>query len=863
MPFRGSAQVVGQGVTYLDDFNQDRFSEERKTNLYYPFASRAEWETASFLLNSSLTMTEIDQYLKLELTKRSEFSFKTAKKLREQVDLLPSVPEWKFQVIPTKERYPSKTPLILYFRDPVECLQDILKSPLIQDSLNFSPLEIFTSSAKLVRVYESWLSGTRANQMQTELPEGGTLLGTILSSDKTTIFVITGNRVAHPLLISLANIDSSLLSKASQHLFNLLALIPIPKFVEKRTSVKGILENRLYHQCLDIVLRPLKIAATIGVLMSDPLGQQRRIQSIEDAGVSVDDFPAYYKECVKRRTNGDWPLAEPGQFLTPEPLHHWYKMLWDHDVKWAIQVVGPGELDFRFSLLQKALGYRQFLEGISALKQVTGRTHRDVMRFLITRISGMATKKFICALRALKDSRYAGQAPRFNDVTAARIQTAVEEFHRNKDEVLHLSARVNPKGLPIDNWEIPKLEFLHSIQPSILASGPVMQWSADATEHAHITEVKEPARSGNNREFEIQICRHLDRLSRLRWFDLMTSMKDANIDFRMDNQREGDEAEGFLLDDRGEAQYGNREGEDGGNHRPTVVSSSFELMSLLNPVSKKLFGSFRPKRNLFLEADTLRGNPRAPLPHRTFTDETLCVGFHLVRDPDGKPPTTKVEDAAIGYAIPDLRSALRDYLDRVERGETIFTVGGRRSGNLESELPFERVKIWTKARIQAKTYYDLDLVTDTHTIYAQPPDETWKFGRQDCAIVNKPSPPISGTDKFLAYCERLDVINQPPPPPQYHHLPTYKAWPPYYPDYASGCYVLQRATRSDGTPLGDIIPVSQFRALANVSAHLVGPANRALTQYTSFYYGKQFLLNKDFNNETFFALDKGDPCLTS
>ncbi|KAE9393695.1 hypothetical protein BT96DRAFT_828829, partial [Gymnopus androsaceus JB14] len=97
-------------------------------------------------------------------------SFKTAKKLRAQVDLLPSVPEWSFQVIPTDVHFPSKNPLILYFRDPVECLQDILKSPLIQDSLNFSPLEIFTSSAKLVRVYESWLSGTRANQMQVSNP---------------------------------------------------------------------------------------------------------------------------------------------------------------------------------------------------------------------------------------------------------------------------------------------------------------------------------------------------------------------------------------------------------------------------------------------------------------------------------------------------------------------------------------------------------------------------------------------------------------------------------------------------------------------------------------------------------------------
>lgn len=42
--------------------------------------------------------------------------------------------------------------------------------------------------------------------IQSQLPEGATLLGTLVSSDKTTISAMTGNRVAHPLLISLTDI---------------------------------------------------------------------------------------------------------------------------------------------------------------------------------------------------------------------------------------------------------------------------------------------------------------------------------------------------------------------------------------------------------------------------------------------------------------------------------------------------------------------------------------------------------------------------------------------------------------------------------------------------------------------------------
>jgi len=33
-----------------------------------------------------------------------------------------------------------------------------------------------------------------------------------------------------------------------------------------------------------------------------------------------------------------------------------------------------------------------------------------------------------------------------------------------------------------------------------------MQWMADVTEHAHVTEIKQPARSGNNQDYYTQIA---------------------------------------------------------------------------------------------------------------------------------------------------------------------------------------------------------------------------------------------------------------------------------------------------------------------------------------------------------------------
>ena len=61
---------------------------------------------------------------------------------------------------------------------------------------------------------------------------------------------MTGGRVAHPLLMSLANLVMDFRAKATNHAFQLLALLPVPKFIHKDRKTRGVLENRLIHECL-------------------------------------------------------------------------------------------------------------------------------------------------------------------------------------------------------------------------------------------------------------------------------------------------------------------------------------------------------------------------------------------------------------------------------------------------------------------------------------------------------------------------------------------------------------------------------------------------------------------------------------
>jgi hypothetical protein len=69
-------------------------------------------------------------------------------------------------------------------------------------------------------------------------------------------------------------------------------------------------------------------------------------------------------------------------------------------------------------------------------------------------------------------------------------------------------------------------------------------------------------------------------------------------------------------------------------------------------------------------------------------------------------------------------------------------------------------------------------------------------------------------------------------------------------------YILKRAKRLDGTIIGGIIPLSQIRALVDLVPRFGAQADRRLTKENSLEYSTEFFLNKYFDKEFFFALDK-------
>ena len=217
----------------------------------------------------------------------------------------------------------------------------------------------------------------------------------------------------------------------------LLALLPVPKFIHLNACLHGVLADWLLHQVILLVIKPLKKAAEVDCMMSNPLRNLKHcftplIAHIADileqcvitcvtsntSAISMamskqfggpiccaahtackthyqltvvrrkmhaSNLSLYFWACQKWWLNGvstpywlDWALSEPSSFIIPEPLHQYFKMLWDHDQKWCSRMLGSDELDFWFSLLQMCSRYCHFSDGITSFKYISMQLHWEV-----------------------------------------------------------------------------------------------------------------------------------------------------------------------------------------------------------------------------------------------------------------------------------------------------------------------------------------------------------------------------------------------------------------------------------------------------------------------------------------------------
>ncbi|KAF8425394.1 hypothetical protein L210DRAFT_3653181 [Boletus edulis BED1] len=147
------------------------------------------------------------------------------------------------------------------------------------------------------------------------------------------------------------------------------------------------------------------------------------------------------------------------------------------------------------------------------------------------------------------DFRYRVQAYRISDDDIHLISAALSEFHANKDTIIEHGGRLGKGKKVINNWHIPKLELMQGIAPSIKRVGVTIQWTADTTEHAHVSEIKTPAGSTNNNNYDPQICRYLDQAEKCWAFELAMSLHEQEDQTALSDGGRSEDDRSDLSDD--------------------------------------------------------------------------------------------------------------------------------------------------------------------------------------------------------------------------------------------------------------------------------------------------------------------------
>jgi hypothetical protein len=571
------------------------------------------------------------------------------------------------------------------------------------------------------------------------------------ASDKTPLTIGTGNKEMHPLLLSIANIHAGVRMKATSHSFALAAYLPIPKFLNVSQPVQAILAARVYHFAISIITKNLKVAQRDGAVMSDPMGdlrvihtplvawiadypeqlliacvssknspistatgvqfgdpfphpprtRQQTLQAIFEACMLCDpcDIIAFHKVCQQKRLNGvvepfwaDWGTSCPSIFLTPDALHQWHKFYFDHCLKWVINIMTGPELNRRLSVLQPRIGTRHWANGISTLKQCTGREHRDLQKLLPAVAVGGIPDDVLCALRSITEFIFLAQDQFLYDETLHALNEALREFHHFKPSILAAGGRRGKNG-PLDHFQIPKLELAQHVVRSTRAMGAPYQWSSDITERCHITHVKAPYRLSSQRDYHPQCCRFLDRQEKLRFFQLFATLKTAGVPILNEM---ADEARLMQI------------------HYP-------ESMWIESVLPEEQSISTRTRRVSVFD------NARSHLSSDNSTAILLTLRPHF--------PNISIYEASQLLSISDLHPALGDFVS----GRSYTHRNGRRISLPNCYLPFSHVHIWSKFRMQQRSAQNPAVLAPPQTVQAAPPSPSLPFGRANIVLITHES----------------------------------------------------------------------------------------------------------------------------
>ncbi|KAJ7193265.1 hypothetical protein GGX14DRAFT_593074 [Mycena pura] len=545
--------TFGKGPTTFQGIRDDQVLQGAE--ILGPFESDDEWELAKWLIKN-VGHNQMEAFLKLPIIQGLGTAYTTKDHLLEAVDDLPGGVGWKLENILLKgdlkddDGKEIEETLELWYRDPVDCIRELMGNPVFRDVMRYEPQQLFEDSEGKSQVINEMWTAAWWWKLQKLLPVGATICPVILSSDKTKLSNFRGDQSAWPVYLTIGNISKDIRRQASSHATVLVGYLPVGKFAGYSDKARQAVRYRTFHYCMSIVTRSLIAAGTDGVDMTCADGSVRWIWPILAAYVA--DYPeqclvanCMENRCpickVKPKSRGSHEPSDPRNqaetmellkehqsgyknpstaakskeeyegiglrpAFTPDILHQLHKGAFkDHLVKWCTKLIGEKEVDARFRAMPPHPDVRHFKNGISSVSQWTGSEYKAMEKVFISVLIGAAAERAVGAARAILDFIYYSSLQSHTTATLLGLAGALDDFHRYKDIFITLEARLPP------HFNIPKIHSMEHYVDLIRLFGSADGFNTESPERLHIDYAKNAYRASNKRDYIIQMTKWLRR----------------------------------------------------------------------------------------------------------------------------------------------------------------------------------------------------------------------------------------------------------------------------------------------------------------------------------------------------------------
>ncbi|KAI6011642.1 hypothetical protein EDC04DRAFT_2871056 [Pisolithus marmoratus] len=370
-------------------------------------------------------------------------------------------PAWTCEMInvvgdmPAEDGNMRQEQLELWCRDPVECIMELIGNLAFDDTMAYVPEHAYVDSKGTNHIYDEMWTADWWWDVQGKLPAGATVAPIILSSDKTSLSVFSGDKKAWPMYLTIGNISKDLAC-----------------FEKKTHSLAGY---HHFHHTMSLLLQPLGDASHKGKAMICTDGYLCQVHPILAAYVA--DFPEQCLVACNKESQcphclfddeglhavyepfwKDLPFTNIFTCITPDILHQLHKGIFhDHLLQWCVSIVGEKEIDAHFQVMSQ-----------HPVSQWTDTEHKEMQRVLMGLLSGTVDDYFI----------YYAQCQQHTDLSLKAMEDSLKTFHDHKHIIINLQIH--------EDSNIPMIHSLQHYVSLICALGSADSYNTEYPERLHI-----------------------------------------------------------------------------------------------------------------------------------------------------------------------------------------------------------------------------------------------------------------------------------------------------------------------------------------------------------------------------------------